>query len=236
METEEPSKPGRGFLLALGTVSILVGALVAAELAVPLQPRLGGGSIIVTGGTVVMPSGVGSNLQLNFDPPLITVLIGINNTVTFQNLDNVKHTVTATNNAFDSGDILPGQKWTYSFSTPGNFSYYCIYHSGWMKGKVVVKQGTAAGGFTVRIPAGTGSTTTLNYSPNKILLVVGVNNTVTFLNQDSTKHTVTALDGSFDSGDMLPGLTWSHTFSVGTYSFHCIYHSWMTGSITVKSA
>jgi plastocyanin len=236
LETEYPSRPGRGFLYTVGAVMVLLGVLLAAELSPivghPLQPPLGGGGSTISQGTVVMPKGVSGNTQLNFSPATVVAVIGINNTIMFKNGDSAVHTVTATDHSFDSGDIPPGKSWTNTFSTPGNFSYYCIYHQSWMRGTVVVTRGT---GVTIIIPAGTGSNPSLNYSPNSMLLVVGVNNTVTFVNQDSTNHTVTANDQSFDSKDIQPGHSWSHTFAAGTYSFKCIYHSYMAGTITVKS-
>jgi plastocyanin len=58
--------------------------------------------------------------------------------------------------------------------------------------------------------------------------------TVTWTNNDSSPHTVTAADGSFNSGNMAPGATFSHTFtSAGTFSYVCSYHSGMQGSIVV---
>ncbi len=235
METEEPTGPSRGVLLSIGLVGIILGAALAGEFVFKLQPGIPINTSTEVG-TVIMPSGVGSSQQLNFEPAVITLIIGLNNTVTFKNLDNGSpaHTVTARDNSFNSGDIKPGNSWTHTFSAPGNYSYYCVYHS-WMVGKVVVKQAGAGGSLTVNIPPNTASNS-LNYSPSQLTLVIGVNNTVIFVNQDSVKHTVTALDGSFDSGDILPGQSWTHTFgTAGTYSFHCIYHSFMTGSITVKS-
>ncbi len=237
METEEATGAPRGLFLTIGIIGIIVGGAIAGEFVLNLQPKLGGGT--AAAGTVIMPQGVGANTQLSFAPAVITVVIGVNNTLTFKDQDNAAqfHTVTATDNSFNSGNLKFGQSWTYTFSTPGTYTYYCIYHS-WMKGTVIVKSSggsTSGGGFTVVIPAGTGSDTTLNYSPSTVTLVVGVNNTVTFVNHDSTKHTVTALDGSFDSGDILPGGSWTHTFAAGTYSYHCIYHSYMTGTIKVVS-
>ncbi|QQG49140.1 MAG: cupredoxin domain-containing protein [archaeon] len=235
METqEEPSKPGRGFLLTVGVVMILVGALIGAELAVPLQPGLGGSNPPPVGGSVLMPVGVGSSLQLNFAPRVVTVFLGVNDTVTFVNADSAKHTVTATDHSFDSGDIAPGAKWVHKFTAAGNFTYFCLYHQ-WMQAKVVVKDPSTSGVALGTIPTGTGSNTNLGFSPKALNLVSGVNNTVIFSNQDTVKHTVTASDGSFDSGDILPGGTWSHTFGVGSYSFKCIYHSYMTGSVVVKA-
>ena len=236
LDTDEGSSTPRGFLLVLSLGALLIIALVVAALAVPIQPSLHGGTVTVSGGTVVMPVGVGGNSKLNFDPPVVTVYLGFNATVTWDNQDTTKHTATANDNSFNSGDVLPGKTWSYTFSTPGNYSYYCLYHTTWMKATVVVKSGAPANSFTVNIPSGTGSNSALNYSPSNVTLVIGVNNTVIFLNQDSAKHTVTADDSSFNSGDILPGASWSHTFATpGTYSFHCVYHSYMKGTITVRS-
>lgn len=237
METESTYAAPKGLLLSLGIIGILLGAGLVAEFALRIQPCLGCGGTGV-GGTINMPVGVGSNTALTFSPATVTLVIGVNNTLTWDNKDTAVHTVTATDGSFDSGDVKKGQSYTHTFTTPGTFSYYCKYHS-WMTGKVIVKnQGSgAAGGLTVLIKPGTGADTTLNYSPSTLKLVIGVNNTVTFVNQDSTKHTVTADSGGFDSGDMAPGGSWTHTFAVaGTYSFHCIYHSYMKGTITVVSA
>ncbi len=224
--------------MTLGIVGILVGGLIAAELAVPLQPSIGGNNTVIqTGGPVVtMPPGVGSNLQANFGPSKITVFIGVNNTVTFDNLDSVVHTVTATGLTFDSLDVLPSAKWNYTFTSAGTFSYFCKYH-GWMKGSVVVKQGGGVlGSLRISIPSGTGSNPSLNYQPASLTVIIGVNNTVIFANLDSTIHTVTAGDGSFDSGDIQAGGIWTRTFATaGTFAYHCKYHTWMSGTITVKS-
>lgn len=235
METEEASGPSRGILLSMGLVGLILGAALAGEFVFKLQPGLPSNTSAEVG-TVIMPAGVGSSQQLNFEPAVVTLIIGLNNTVTFKNLDNGSpaHTVTARDGSFNSLDIKPGGSWTHTFDTAGNYSYYCVYHS-WMVGKIVVKQAGAGGSVMVTIPANTAAQS-LNYSPNHFTVVIGKNNTVVFVNQDSTKHTVTALDGSFDSSDILAGQSWTHTFSTpGTYTFHCIYHSFMTGTITVVS-
>jgi plastocyanin len=235
VETDENPGPPRGLLLSLGIIGIILGAAVAGEFVLKLQPGLPVGNTTVSSGSVVMPQGVGSNTALNFSPATVVLIIGLNNSVTFVNRDTTVHTVTATDNSFNSADIAPGKSWTNTFSTAGNFSYYCIYHNSWMKGKLIVKSGLA-NSLIVKIAPNTGSDSSLNYNPSTFTLVVGVNNTVVFLNQDSVVHTVTAADGSFDSGDIHPGMTYIHTFTPGTYSYHCTYHSYMKGAITVKSS
>ena len=50
-------------------------------------------------------------------------------------------------------------------------------------------------------------------------------------------HTVTASDGSFDSGIMQPGQTFSFTFDeLGSFHYSCILHPAMMGTITVVAA
>lgn len=90
----------------------------------------------------------------------------------------------------------------------------------------------------VSIPNGTSTNTASpGYSPATITVVIGTNNTVTWTNNDIAVHTVTANDKSFDSGDIAPGASFSFTFTTpGTYPYHCIYHSWMSGTVIVKAA
>ena len=71
------------------------------------------------------------------------------------------------------------------------------------------------------------------FNPGQLTIAVG--DTVTWTNSDSTAHTATADDGTFDSGNLANGDTFSYTFTeVGTVSYTCSYHSSMTGSITVE--
>lgn len=96
----------------------------------------------------------------------------------------------------------------------------------------------------VSIPQGAGDPTGApGYSPDTITIVIGVNNTVEWTDNDNTApHTVTSVSvpsgaSSFNSGSISKGGTYSYTFTVaGTYDYNCIYHSWMTGTIVVKAA
>jgi plastocyanin len=58
---------------------------------------------------------------------------------------------------------------------------------------------------------------------------------VTWENQDaSTVHTVTALDGSFGSGQLEQGDQFSHVFRrAGTFAYHCSIHATMRGTVKV---
>jgi len=72
------------------------------------------------------------------------------------------------------------------------------------------------------------------YSPQSITVKVGVNSTVTWVSRSIAYDTVTARDGVFESGTIPPGGTYSYTFTQpGVYQYYCIYHPWMTGTVTV---
>jgi plastocyanin len=60
--------------------------------------------------------------------------------VTWINDDSVAHTVTSDNGAFDSGFIMPGKSWSYTFKQAGKFPYYCTLHNKQsMSGSIEVK-------------------------------------------------------------------------------------------------
>lgn len=102
----------------------------------------------------------------------------------------------------------------------------------------------------VSIPSGAGSgqSAAPGFSPDAITVVIGVNNTVTWTNNDTsgkgTSHTVTPTTQpsggsmpSTGSGNISPGAAYSLTFTVpGTYDYHCSYHSWMSGTVIVEAA
>lgn len=72
-----------------------------------------------------------------------------------------------------------------------------------------------------------------DYSVN--VLEVPVGTTVTWTNEDSVIHTVTDVDGSFDSGFLREGETWSHTFEEpGEFEYMCTPHPWMRAKVIVQ--
>ena len=84
-------------------------------------------------------------------------------------------------------------------------------------------------------PAAAGAVTIKGFAFQPAALEVAVGTTVTWTNQDTTGHTVTADDASFDSGTVNGGATFSQVFNTaGTFAYHCKIHSSMHGTITVK--
>jgi plastocyanin len=76
-----------------------------------------------------------------YDPENVTVVLGVNNTVSWVNGDLVAHTITSDSGLFDSGLLSPGQDWSFTFIEPGSYTYHCSLHS-WMKGVVNVIAGS----------------------------------------------------------------------------------------------
>ena len=98
--------------------------------------------------------------------------------------------------------------------------------------------GSSAGKPTASASAGAtskGATIAIHnfmFSPSTLTVKAGA--TVVVKNTDDTAHTVTALDGSFDTGTIAGGKTATFTVSkAGTFKIHCNIHNYMTGTIQV---
>jgi plastocyanin len=73
------------------------------------------------------------------------------------------------------------------------------------------------------------------YSNASLQVVKG--STVMWRNDDAVAHTVTADNGSFDSGDIMAGATYSFSFaSTGTFTYHDKHNAMATGTIVVVNA
>jgi amicyanin len=70
-----------------------------------------------------------------FGPQVVTIKAGT--TVHWTNNDTEAHTVTSDNGVFHSPVLQPGASYSYTFTKPGTYSYYCTIHP-FMTGKVVV--------------------------------------------------------------------------------------------------
>jgi plastocyanin len=66
-------------------------------------------------------------------------------------------------------------------------------------------------------------------------LNVAAGTRVTWTNSGPSSHTVTANDGSFDSGQILPNARFELTFSKpGTVGYHCTFHPTMAANVVVS--
>jgi plastocyanin len=116
-----------------------------------------------------------------------------------------------------------------------------------ISGFASIAPASAQPGVRVSIPSGSGSPSAASqnlpgYSPATLTVVIGVNNTVTWDNNDTVSHTVTIVTqpaggGFVDSGTMPANASYSFTFTVpGTYMYGCSFHSWMHGTVIVLAA
>ena len=74
--------------------------------------------------------------QMRFDPPVLTVPVGT--MVIWLNEDGSPHTVADRGKAFRSAALDTNERFSYTFTTPGEFSYFCTLHP-MMIGKIVVR-------------------------------------------------------------------------------------------------
>lgn len=71
------------------------------------------------------------------------------------------------------------------------------------------------------------------YSPVDLSVEAGT--TVSFPNRDSTSHTASANDGTFDTGTIEGGERGAVTLEQpGTYRYYCLFHPFMKGTVRVE--
>jgi amicyanin len=73
--------------------------------------------------------------NFKFEPDTITVPVGT--TVTWENKDDIPHTVVSTDGAFRSAALDTEDTFSFTFNKAGTFEYFCSLHP-YMKAKVVV--------------------------------------------------------------------------------------------------
>ena len=74
--------------------------------------------------------------NFTFSPPTLTVTAGT--TVTWVNGDDIPHTIAAKDRSFRSKTLDTDGRFSFTFTTPGEYDYFCSLHPH-MVGKVVVK-------------------------------------------------------------------------------------------------
>jgi plastocyanin len=73
------------------------------------------------------------------------------------------------------------------------------------------------------------------FNPSSVTVPAGT--TVTWTNTGMATHTSTSDNGVWNSGPIRPGASFAQTFSnAGNFSYHCMIHPFMTGTITVTAS
>lgn len=103
--------------------AVLGSALVALLLAATHAPAVGPGPRI-------------DIKHHKYSPQMLTVPAGT--TVTWTNHDDDVHTVTSSAQLFTSKGIDADEAWSYTFTKPGTYVYFCALHP-LMTAKIIVK-------------------------------------------------------------------------------------------------
>jgi plastocyanin len=85
------------------------------------------------------PSAAATEIKIDnfvFGPQTITVPVG--STVTWINKDDIPHTTVSTDGVFKSKVMDTDEKFSFTFTKAGTYSYFCSVHPK-MTGKVVVQ-------------------------------------------------------------------------------------------------
>ena len=104
-----------------------------------------GAIVMLVAGVFAMGAAQAADTQVKidnftFNPRTITVKAGT--TVNWTNADDIPHTVTSTTQAFKSKALDTDDKFSFTFTTPGTFTYFCALHPH-MTGTIVVEAGGA---------------------------------------------------------------------------------------------
>lgn len=85
----------------------------------------------------------------------------------------------------------------------------------------------------VAIPSGASVLGANAFGQSPVTVAAGT--TVTWTNTDSVPHTSTSDGGTWNSGTIDPGRSFSVVLSQqGTFQYHCVIHPGMVGTITVQ--
>lgn len=109
---------------------LLLAALVAAA------PSLASAQDAATPTPTVAAPATVEIREMRFEPATLTVDAGT--TVTWMNDDKSPHTVTDRGRVFRSAALDTKDTFSFTFATPGEFTYFCTLHP-MMVGKIVVK-------------------------------------------------------------------------------------------------
>jgi plastocyanin len=110
----------------------LIGAAVGSVLA---------GGVLFAKAQTAATAAVGID-NFTFNPQTVTVKAGT--TVTWTNKDDIPHGIAATNNAFKRSQALDtGDSFSFTFTTPGTYQYFCYIHPH-MTGSIVVEAATGS--------------------------------------------------------------------------------------------
>ena len=157
--------------------------------------------------------GVGLQLAIPYSPHTLSLQVTNTNTATLQG-------------ASRGVDRVRGG---FEFTIPFTLSRYFGRRGETAANKPAANETAARGGEG----AAKAEMRTMTFLPKRLEIAPGT--TVTWTNNDQLVHTITADDGSWDSGPIEPGTTWSRTFTQpGEFVMHCTPHPFMKAIVVVR--
>ena len=102
------------------------------------------GSVLAGGVLFARAEGTPNTVTIDFffTPGTVTVKAGT--TVTWTNRDDIPHGIASSNNAFKkSGALDTDDGYSFTFTTPGTYQYFCYLHPH-MVGSIVVESTTGS--------------------------------------------------------------------------------------------
>lgn len=192
----------------------------------------------------------GGSIQMfdyGYRPSTFSARVG--DRVVWNNAGLAPHTATARDGSFDTGLVAAGASGSVTLRKAGTFAYFCTLHPQMtatikvaeaLPGTVLPDAEELADPEPIRDTTESepgGLTTSVGvidfaYDPDPVVVQVGT--TVTWEWLGLSPHTVTDEAGSFDSGILVKGDSWSRTFDqVGTIRYVCTLHPDMKGSIEI---
>ena len=133
--------------------------------------------------------------------------------------------------------LQPGEstRMTVTLSAEGVYKIECLvdgHDDMGMEGPLEVRRDAPLVREDVTAPSGAIAIADFAFAPETERIPAGTK--VTWRNDDPAEHTVTALDGAFDSDVLAPGALFSFTFDKpGSYDYRCEIHPSMEGTIEV---
>jgi plastocyanin len=156
-------------------------------------------------------------------------MVPVGGTIGWTNMGSQAHSATGANGAFDTGLVAPGASASIQFDSAGKFAYVCTPHP-WMKGYVVVTPDATIAPSMAMVEANPSDINSWGFAVS-----VSAGQTVAWSNTGTQAHSVTATDGSFDTGLVTPASTAPLEFDTpGLFPYVCTPHPWMKGAVVVS--
>ena len=129
----DPARPPLPLTPRLALAAATMTALLCALLALLFAP-------VKLGATARVASAHYSVQMANYAFAPASIMVNEGDTITWTNQDTAPHTVTTTSGPerLNSPYLSKGQSWSYTFTAPGTYQYYCTVHPD-MRAQVIVR-------------------------------------------------------------------------------------------------